>query len=241
MIYRAKKGQISYGERIGILMLETYTPFIPGDVGNATTFSYPVRYKTVPGLTVKRILAGDSSLREESIACAWELVEEGVMAITGDCGYMILFQEDLSSLLPVPVFLSSLLQIPFLFKMLSREERVGILCASKASLTEDLLLLAGITREMGVVIRGLEEEEGFHRTFIQESGVLDTKEIEEEVVAKAQELKEEGVKAILLECSVLPPYAHAIQRAVQLPVFDYTTMIEFVYSGLVRTRFSGFL
>jgi len=34
-------GKAIYGARIGILMLEARFPRIPGDVGNATTFSFP--------------------------------------------------------------------------------------------------------------------------------------------------------------------------------------------------------
>ena len=36
---------------IGILMLETRFPRIPGDVGNARTWPFPVRYRVVPGAT----------------------------------------------------------------------------------------------------------------------------------------------------------------------------------------------
>ncbi len=50
-----------------------------------------------------------------------------------------------------------------------------------------------------------------------------------------------AVKAILFECTDLPPYAAAVQEAVGLPVFDYTTMIDYVFSGLVRNRFEGYV
>jgi Asp/Glu/hydantoin racemase len=47
------------------------------------------------------------------------------------------------------------------------------------------------------------------------------------------------VKAIVLECVDLPPYAHAVQEAVGLPVFDMTTLIGHVHSALVRSPFVG--
>jgi len=35
MLYKAKKGQVSYGEAIGVLLLDTsFSPYIPGDVVN---------------------------------------------------------------------------------------------------------------------------------------------------------------------------------------------------------------
>ncbi|HQN29596.1 MAG TPA: aspartate/glutamate racemase family protein, partial [Methanothrix soehngenii] len=59
MIYKARSGQASYGEAIGILLLDCFTPFIPGDVANATTYCFPVRFQKVEGLTTKRTLGKD--------------------------------------------------------------------------------------------------------------------------------------------------------------------------------------
>ena len=36
MIYKANKGQTSYGEAIGIILMESFMPFPPGCPGNAT-------------------------------------------------------------------------------------------------------------------------------------------------------------------------------------------------------------
>ena len=95
MIYRARTGQASYGEAIGILLLDTYTPFIPGDVGNATTYSFPVRFQKVPGFTVERAIQRDPTAFESLLAAAKELESQGVRAITGDCGYMVIHQQKL--------------------------------------------------------------------------------------------------------------------------------------------------
>jgi len=45
----------------------------------------------------------------------------------------------------------------------------------------------------------------------------------------------------LMESSVYPPYGAAVQEAVNLPVFDYVTMINYVYSSVVKKRFHGFM
>jgi hypothetical protein len=50
-----------------------------------------------------------------------------------------------------------------------------------------------------------------------------------------------AIKALLLECSLLPPYAAALQAAVQVPVFDYITMINFVFSAVVKQPYEGFI
>ena len=42
-------GKPVYGARLGILMLEARFPRIPGDMGNAATWPFPVLYQVVPG------------------------------------------------------------------------------------------------------------------------------------------------------------------------------------------------
>ena len=43
-------GKAFYGEAIGILMLDMQAPLIPGNVGNATSYGFPVRYKKLDTL-----------------------------------------------------------------------------------------------------------------------------------------------------------------------------------------------
>lgn len=243
MIYKAKKGQISYGEPIGILLLDTFAPFIPGDVGNATTYSFPVRYQTVKDFSVTRLFNKDITALDSLIEAGQELVQAGVKAITGDCGYMALFQKELANELEVPVFLSSLLQVPFISRMLRENEKVGIICANSQIMDSTLLNAVGIHPSVPLHIKGLEGQENFYKAAIEEMGTLDYDQIEKEVVSVAKEMVEEDpqVKAILLECSMLPPYAASVQEAVRIPVFDYVTMINYVYSSLVKKRFDGYM
>lgn len=242
MLYKAKKGQVHYGESIGIILLDTFTPFIPGDVGNATTYSYPVRYKTIKGFSLDKMYGMDYSFIEAFKEAGRELVQDGVRAITGDCGYMALFQQELADELEVPVFMSSMLQIPFISRTLGNGEKVGIICANSKILDESLLRAVGVTNESYAII-GLEEKEYFYKGVIEEVGELHADKIETEVVEAAIELvqRDPQVKAILLECSVLPPYAAAVQESVHLPVFDFVTMIDYVHSAVVKKKYQGFM
>ena len=117
--FQAKnKKQSWYGESIGILILDAAYPCIPGNVGNASTFPFPVRYKRVKEASIERLVKQkDITLLEPFIDAAIELQEEGVKAITGACGFMALFQREVSDAVDVPVFLSSLLQIPFVYQI----------------------------------------------------------------------------------------------------------------------------
>jgi hypothetical protein len=246
MKYRVRPGQVSYGEAIGIILLENYAPYIPGDVANATTYSYPVRFRRVEGFTHTRIFAHDMSLLDAVKEAAQDLRREGVRAVTGDCGFMLLYQDELAAALDVPVFMSSLLQLPFILAALGGERsRAGILTANSAALDTGLLEKAGVRSEQldRLAIAGLENSEHFVSAVFREEGLLDTERFEAETVEAAVKLQEEhpDLGAVLLECSLLPPYGAAVAEATGLPVFDYISMIDFVFSALIKRRFTGFM
>lgn len=244
MLYKAKKGQASYGESIGILLLDTsFAPYIPGDVANATTYSFPVRFKEVHGLTVEKIFNKDIKFLNQVIEAGKELVEHGVGAITGNCGFMALFQREAAKQLEVPVFLSSLLQLPFLTRIIGEGQKVGIITANSEILDNALLREVGIKNMNSVYIKGMEDKENFRKAIIEEIGWLDSEKVKKEVVSVAEEMVKEDpkIKVILLECSCLPPYGMAVQEAVNLPVFDFVTMINYVYSAVVNRKYKGFM
>lgn len=243
MLYHVKPGQLSYGEAIGIVLLENYVPYVPGDVANATTYRYPVRFQRVPGFTVKRIMAHDMTVVDELIAAAVSLQAEGVRAITGDCGFMALYQDRIAANVDVPVFLSSLAQIPFMRTLLKPGGQIGIVTANSQSLNAEVFKGVGITPGEDLIVQGLEASPSFYGSVFEENGKLDTEKVEQEVVAATRQLlaAHPNVTLLLLECSLLPPYSPAVQAATGLPVFDYVTMIDYVYSAVVKQKFTGFM
>jgi hypothetical protein len=131
------------------------TPFIPGDVGNASTYDFPVLYRTAPGVSLDRLIEqGDPSMVDAIIETARELEKAGVRAITSDCAYMIRFHRQVAEAVNIPVIFSSLLQIPLIAATLGPNQAVGIICANRKRLTPDLLAIAGLQKNSKVVIRG---------------------------------------------------------------------------------------
>ena len=65
--------------------------------------------------------------------------------------------------------------------------------------------------------------------------------VEREIVDVARRMVKEhkDIGAILLECTELSPHAVAVQNAVRMPVWDYTTLTKWIYSGCVRRPFTG--
>ena len=183
----------------------------------------------------------DPELAGPFIEAAQRLFDNGVKAITGACGFMALFQQEVARHLDIPVFLSSLLQMPFMFQITGR--KIGVITANADCLKPTHFSNAGVGDHIPFVVAGMETQPEFRDAILLEKGTLDSKEIEQEVVSVAQELvrNHPDIGSILLECSDLPPYAHAVQAAVGRPVFDFFTMIHYTHTTLVRTRFSGFM
>ncbi|SFE51003.1 aspartate/glutamate racemase family protein [Alteribacillus iranensis] len=235
MIYKAQKGQISYGEEIGIIMMDAHVPFIQGDIGHAATFSFPVRYQYVPGLTVNAIYNENIDIFPQVVTAGKQLIQEGnVKAITGNCGYFLTFQEELVRELNVPVFMSSLLQLSLLEKMIDpTSQKIGIITAESYRLSDDLLQAANID-PASVHMKGMEQNPHFVEVAIQENGILDSEKLEQETVQTAMELVMEhpDTAIVVIECSILSPYSKAVQQHIKRPVYDYISLVNFVHAGL---------
>jgi hypothetical protein len=240
-----RKGElVANGATIGILQSNSQIAMPPGDVGNARTFTFPVVYRVVEELTGDRLIVqADPALAGPLIREARALEALGVSAITGDCGHMIQFQRDVAGAVNVPVLLSSWMQVPFISSTLPPHQEIGVLMANSRFLRKAYLKNAGIDESVRMVVAGMESYPAFCSAVIEESGDLDGARVEQEVVSAAIKLKQQhpDIGAIFLECSDMPPYAAAIQRALHLPVYDFVTMINFVHAALVRTRFDAAL
>src|SRR3984885_7916653 len=140
----AHGGKALYGARVGILMLETRFPRIPGDMGNGNTWPFPVLYKVVPGATPDRVVRHKSAgLANAFLDAAAELVQLGADGITTTCGFLSLYQREIAAHVGVPVATSSLMQIPFVERVLPPGRRVGVLTISAATLSREHLAAAG--------------------------------------------------------------------------------------------------
>jgi hypothetical protein len=94
-------------------MLDTHFPRIPGDMGNAGTFDFPVRYHRVDGASPDKVVrGGHQALLPSFIEGARFLEREGVRAITTNCGFLAKFQREMVAAVSIPVFTSSLMLVP---------------------------------------------------------------------------------------------------------------------------------
>ena len=232
-------GKAVYGAALGILMLDARFPRIPGDMGHAGTWPFPVLYRVVRGATPDRVVRqGADGLFEAFLVAGEELVRDGADAITTNCGFLSLFQEGLAGHLEVPVATSSLMQVPLVAATLPPGRSVGIITVSKVSLTARHLAAAGVPP--GTPIAGVREDGAFAGTLLENRSQLDVEAARSEVVEAAMELRRcaPGLGAVVLECTNMDPYAGAVRKASGVPVYSIRTFMTWFHGSLEPARFS---
>jgi Asp/Glu/hydantoin racemase len=232
-------GKAVYGAAVGILMLEARFPRIPGDMGNALTWDFPVLYRVVrdasPDLIVRR---GAEGMLDGFIAAARDLVADGADGITTNCGFLALFQDALSAAVAVPVASSSLMQVEMVNRLLPAGKRAGILTISGSSLTEAHLRAAKVPLE--TPIGSTEGGREFTRAILDNELALDVEAARQDNIDAARALMERhpDIGALVLECTNMTPYAADIRAAVGVPVFSIETFVRWFHAGLVPRRFA---
>jgi Asp/Glu/hydantoin racemase len=189
-----------------------------------------------PDLVVRRGAAG---MLAPFIEAGRELIGQGAEAITTNCGFLALFQAELSEALRVPVATSALMQVPMVQALLPPGKRVGVLTVSAASLTPEHLARAGCPPDLPVV--GTEEGREFTRVLLENESALDVEAARADLVAAGRKLIESypGVGAIVLECTNMPPYAGDVRDATGLPVFSMVDYVCWLHSGLRPRRWGA--
>ncbi|MDX6750219.1 aspartate/glutamate racemase family protein [Geminicoccaceae bacterium 1502E] len=236
---KAKGGKAVYGARLGILMLEARFPRIPGDMGNAETWPFPVLYRVVPAASPDRVVRhGADGLYASFLQAARELVACGADGITTNCGFLSIFQERLAGDLGVPVATSSLMQAAFIERLLPPGRKVGILTISAGTLTAAHLRGAGVPE--GTPVVGTEGGREFSRVILDGELELDVAAAEQDILDAGARLVREHpeVGAILLECTNMVPYAAALRRSTGLPVFDIYSFMLWFHQALRPRRFA---
>jgi len=236
----ARGGKSVYGAALGILMLDARFARIPGDMGNALTWPFPVLYRIVPDATPKRVVQESAAgLLPAFTLAARELVQLGAEAITTNCGFLSLFQRELADAVNVPVATSSLLQVTAVQAVLPPGRRAGVITIDSSTLSDAHLRAAGVP--LDTPRAGVESGRELHRVLVRgEKTDLDVALAEQDVLDAGRRLMRAhpGVGAIVLECTNMPPYAAALQAELGVPVYDVYSLIAWFHAGLRPRTFS---
>jgi hypothetical protein len=198
---------------------------------------YDVFYRMVPGLTFDICQSGKMSPEVENnfIEAIKYLESKGVSGITGDCGFMMWFQGLARKHTTKPVFMSSLSHLPTVVCAMGEHELVAVFTANGKTLEPMRDLIRDECNidpnDKRLVIVGCEDVDGFEA--VAAGAKVDTLKVQPGMVKKARDTirKHPNIRAILMECTELPPYSDALRAATGLPVFDAITGCDFFIGG----------
>jgi hypothetical protein len=235
-------GKTVYGAAVGILMLETRFPRVPGDIGNAGTWPFPVLYRVVRGASPDRVVRHRAEgLLGDFIEAGRELVAQGADGLTTNCGFLSLFQAELAAAVQVPVATSSLMQAPLIQRLLPADRRVGILTISAESLGPDHLAAAGVDPQTPVV--GTDSGREFTRAILDDEAGLDVELARLDHLDAGRRLLAEHpeVGAILMECTNMVPYAPVLRQELGVPIYSIYSFVQWFQAGLMPRIFDPWL
>jgi Asp/Glu/hydantoin racemase len=236
-------GRTVYELALGVLMMDTKFPRAVGDIGNAQTWPFPVSYHVVRGAVAERLAQPepDEALLQPFIDGVRELEAEGVRAITTSCGFLAVYQRELAEAVSIPVFASSLLQVPMAARSIRSDQLVGIITA-RAVLNERHFQGAGWSMNDIPVVQVAPAPDGpFCTTFVGDALEADPDTLHREVAELTRNLMTEhpDVGAIVLECANFAPFGHTVRTTAGVPVFDLYTLGMHAYLASTGTDFAA--
>jgi hypothetical protein len=247
---RARPGRRGYGMGLGIILLDDVYPGFPGDVRNASGYPFPIQYTIAAGVDIHKLVVEEdkSPCLAPVLQAARQLAQLGCRAIAAECGYFACFQREVAAAVDVPVFMSSLLQVPLAQQVVGPDRVVGILAANATYLTERHLTAVGIRLGSNYVIGGAMEDgsciefdhlwTGGRRS---DPPAADYARAEQEFCAAGLAFyrRYPRMGAMVLECTGFPPFARALQRQIDIPLFSWGTLLDYAYSVVVHRDYYG--
>ena len=203
-------------------------------------------YRVVPGLSFEMAQAGTDAEGGMTPGSEVEgrfkdainyLEEQGVNGITGDCGFMMNYQPLVRTITKLPVYMSSLCQLPAVTCAYGQKEKIAIFTANGESLEPMRPLIrdeCGVdTQDERYKIIGCEHVEHFGAE-VANGDKVDTEKATPGIVklAKETQYKHPNVRAFLFECTELPQFSDAVRAATGLPVYDSITMSDSFMAGV---------
>ncbi|MCV0429193.1 MAG: aspartate/glutamate racemase family protein [Roseibium sp.] len=227
---------------IGLLCLDTHFAKPAGHIRNEQSLPFPVRKAVVKGTSIADLLERPSlKFFEPFLEASRDLERAGCSAITGSCGFMALYQRELTAQVSIPVFASSLIQIPLMHQMSGLSGKVGVITARKEAMTQAHLDAVG-AGSTPVVLAGMEDQPEFSDVILNSKrDQIDRSRLGAELMTVGKKLLQDhpDVRSIVLECTDLPPYAYQLQSTLGLPVADLTTLAMMVHSIVTRSAYQG--
>ena len=249
-LINTRKNNLVYGGGLGIMLLDDIYPGFPGDVRNPSAYPFPIQYDIVENIDIKMLVYDEdkSPCREPILKAAKRLERLGCRAIAAECGYFAYFQKDVVNEVSIPVFMSSLLQVPLMQQIIPPNKKVGIFCYEGHCMTDEHLVNAGITPGGRYIVGGAADQYGceefanlWNYRVRADKPLAYYDKAEKEIVAGVTAFVEDNpdIGGILLECTGMQPFGRAVQRKVEMPLCDWGTLLDYAYAIVNHRDYYG--
>lgn len=232
-----KRGNYWSGADLGIAILDGDFPAPIGDVSNIRSYDFPVQFDLLPGINGPDLFwEKRDHILAELTASTERLAARGArIAFTG-CGMFGQYQRLIAGASPIPVGTSSLLQVAPALRVIRPDQRVLVLAVGSEWVRAEHLLDCGVHAEEldRVAVHGMQNATHFLGNLMGEIDTFDPSVAEREVIdAVASALaQEEGIGAIVFECTNLGPYTSVVRERFGLPVWDAISMATWLAAGV---------
>ena len=215
---------------VSLLQLDTSFPRIPGDIGSPETWRAGLDIHVVPELSVARVINSDPGATDmTAVEAAMDRARGDIL--TTSCGFLCYWQDRLAARTTRPFVSSALLALPDLRGRFADDE-LAILTFNADVLTSPAfaLSLGGFAGP----VAGLAKESHLRQVIANDLPALDRQRAEDEIVRLVDGLCTAGeVRALLLECTNLPPYKQALKARFDIEIFDILTLIDGMKADIV--------
>ncbi len=228
------------GAGVGIIVLSTRHPLMPGNVQHAASFARPVFYEIVSVSDPAVLMAGDPSVEPLIIDAGERLLKHGVSIIAGACGSFVYYQRPVAAALQVPVFLSIMVAVPMLLSALGRDHKIGVIASACSAINSRSLGACGITETDRLVVRELKGTGEFD-SILRQNETFDPAKLRNEVVALAEKAVNDdpSIALFVIQCSDIPPFSRDVRQATGRPCFDAVGLIEWLAAAADPRDYAG--
>ena len=219
--------------RVSLLQLDTDFLRVPGDVGCRDTFCEPLEIIRIPNATVDQIVTDQPSQIDLSPFLDAIVAAEGDIIATS-CGFLAPFQSQLQAVTDRPVIASALDQLVDIADFFNADE-VGILTFDAGKLGKNHLPASAV--DFANRIYGLAANSHLRDVISNDRRDLDITLATQDVQSALRPCLDQPIKALVLECTNLPPYKAAIRQMLDVPIFDILSAIEKLAPNTIQPEF----
>ncbi len=191
---------------VGVMLLENTHMRGPGSMAHPDSYADGALFEPLRGVMGRALVDRPDEVREQVIATARRLADRGADVITMNCGFGVLFQQDLLAATGVAIVSSSLLLLPTLAAV--HAGKVGVVTFDKAALSPAHLAAAGWPAGAPLAVADVQRFAEWRLLEAERPVDLPIEVMGGQLLETARGLVDRhALTALVLECSGMAPFA----------------------------------